>query len=87
MASPGIDESDDSLSKLKPVRSGPERVIRRRMRLKPDQVAVLEAEFQRDSSWRKEQTYALADRLKMKRLKVYKWGYERKKKVDTGEAI
>ena len=41
---------------------------------------MLEQEYQRQPEWDTERTQAIATMLGMKRLKVYKWHYDRKKK-------
>ena len=55
-------------------------MINERHRLRNVEVEILEAEFQKDSSWTIKQTRALAKQLNIGQTKVYKWGYERKKK-------
>ena len=59
---------------------GKEREIKDRHRLRNVEVRILEAEYQKDSSWTIKQTRALAKQLNISQTKVYKWGYERKKK-------
>lgn len=59
---------------------GEERVIKDRHRLRNVEVRILEAEFQKDPSWTLKQSKALARQLNISQTKVYKWGYERKKK-------
>ena len=59
---------------------GEERVIKDRHRLRNVEVRILEAEFQKDPRWTLKQSKALAQLLNVTQTKVYKWGYERKKK-------
>ena len=59
---------------------GEERVIKDRHRLRNVEVRILEAEFQKDPRWTLKQSKALAQQLNVSQTKVYKWGYERKKK-------
>ena len=59
---------------------GEKRLIKERHKLRNVEVRILEAEFQKDSSWTIKQTRALAKQLNIGQTKVYKWGYERKKK-------
>ena len=57
------------------------RVVRRRHRIKGEQQRILESEFARDSSWLPAQVRQLANRLDYDYVKVYKWGWDRKKKL------
>lgn len=55
-------------------------MIKERHRLRNVEIRILEAEFQKDPSWNLKQSKALAKQLNISQTKVYKWGYERKKK-------
>ena len=59
---------------------GEERIIRHRNRLRRIETSILEAEFKKNPVWSNEQQHALAELLNVPKRKVYKWGYERKKK-------
>ena len=59
---------------------GEERVIKQRHRLRRVEIEILEAEYLMDPTWSLKQSKALAEKLKISQTKVYKWGYERKKK-------
>ena len=59
---------------------GEERVINKRHRLRRVEIEILEAEYLMDPTWSLKQSKALAEKLKISQTKVYKWGYERKKK-------
>ena len=64
---------------------GNSREIQHRHRLRRDEHAILEAEFQKDSSWDRNQIRRLSQQLKLPHVKVYKWGFERKKKLQKAE--
>lgn len=54
--------------------------MRTRMRLSEVVVGILEAEYLRNPNWTSSEMYALADRTGLKKVKVYKWMWDRKKK-------
>ena len=56
-----------------------QRDIKRRQRLSTEQLTQLEAEYLRDPTWSTEQTKQIAQRLQLNRIKVYKWGWDRKR--------
>ena len=58
----------------------PKRPKRNRKLFKASEQAILEAEFQKSSQWSKELTKILSERLGVKRLKIYKWNYDRQKR-------
>lgn len=41
---------------------------------------MLKQEFNKDQNWNKEQVTEVAARLQIARLRVYKWGWDRKKR-------
>ena len=59
---------------------GETRTISQRHRLRNCEMQILEAEFLKDPRWSLAQSKALAKKLNISQTKVYKWGYERKKK-------
>lgn len=62
------------------VRNKPrQREFQRRKRLTREQLRLLLIEFERDSSWTKKQVAHFAARMGLERVKVYKWGWDRKK--------
>ena len=58
----------------------------RRQRLKEEEIAVLEREFEANSEWDYDFQKELAARLNFSRVKVYKWLYDRKVKELKGQA-
>ena len=52
----------------------------RRNRMTLAQSHLLEIEFQRDPNWTNARVKAIAERMQLGRVKVYKWGWDRKKK-------
>ena len=56
------------------------RQFRNRQRLTKEQSELLEIEFQRDPNWTTVKIKVISDRLQIGRTKVYKWGWDRKKK-------
>lgn len=52
----------------------------RRRRLTREHIALLEAEFRRDSIFSSSRITALATRLQLGRTKIYKWSWDRRKK-------
>jgi hypothetical protein len=62
-----------------------ERVIRRRKRKNNDQMKVLEYEFARDADWTKERLFDLSKLTGLSEGQIYKWGWDQKKKLATGE--
>ena len=50
------------------------------MRMTMAQSHLLEIEFQRNPNWTSAQVKAIAERMELSRVKVYKWGWDRKKK-------
>lgn len=62
-----------------------DRVIRRRKRKNNEQMRVLEYEFARDPEWTKERLYELSRLTGLSEGQIYKWGWDQKKKLATGE--
>jgi len=46
---------------------------------------ILEYEFARDSDWTKERLYELSRKTGLVEGQIYKWGWDQKKKLATGE--
>ena len=42
-------------------------------------------EFRRDPTWARAQVTRLSEQLGIDRLKVYKWGFNRKRKLNSAE--
>ena len=55
----------------------PKQPKRRRRLFNVSDQAILEAEFQKNAQWSVELTQILSERLGVKRLKIYKWNYDR----------
>ena len=53
---------------------------KRRFRMTRDQLVALEAEWYANSNWTRERVTEIARRFGIGRTKVYKWGWDRKKK-------
>ena len=53
----------------------------RHARLSREQREILENEYQKDSNWNTQRISLMARRLQLKHTKVYKWVWERKKKL------
>jgi Homeodomain len=62
-----------------------DRVIRRRKRKNSEQMRVLEYEFARDREWTKERLFDLSRLTGLSEGQIYKWGWDQKKKLATGE--
>ena len=54
-----------------------------RQRLRSEQIAMLEVEYQRNPNWHSSFITSLAQRLQLNRTKVYKWSWDRKKKEEA----
>ena len=52
----------------------------RRARLTSEQQAILQQEYEKNPDWRTRFITQLASRLNICRTKVYKWGWDRRKK-------
>ena len=52
----------------------------RRRRLNSDEIAVLKREYEQNQQWDTEQIRSLAKRMGISHTKVYKWGFDRRKK-------
>lgn len=52
----------------------------RRLRLTADQIAILEAEFQKNANWTSKDMAKLSTRLAVEKSKIYKWNWDRKRK-------
>ena len=58
----------------------PKQPERRRRKFNASEQALLEAEFQKNAQWSYELTQILSERLGVKRLKIYKWNYDRQQR-------
>ena len=67
--------------KTKPVTAKKTKEIQRRKRMTKEQCEILEAEFQRNPNWTGAQVKEIAQRMQLKRVKIYKWSWDRKKKA------
>ena len=52
----------------------------RRRRLNSDEIAVLKSEYEQNSQWDTQQIRDIAKRMGISHTKVYKWGFDRRKK-------
>ena len=67
--------------KTKTIAAKKTKEIQRRKRMTKEQCEILEAEFQRNPNWTGAQIKEIAQRMQLKRVKIYKWSWDRKKKA------
>ena len=57
-----------------------ERNIKQRKRFTNEQLQILEHEYLRKSNWKTKDTKRLAKLLRVNRIRIYKWHYDKKRK-------
>ena len=58
-----------------------------RKRMNPAEGQILEAEFALNANWSRQKVTELAKRLHLRRAKIYKWNYDRKKREPRLQAV
>ena len=80
------ESSDDRVSEQmmgEPRPAAQKKQKRRRRRMTKEQSQILESEFMRDHNWSTAKIKAIAERIQLGRVKVYKWSWDRKKKEEN----
>ena len=75
-----LNEVVESLLKKSKGENGASKDIKRRQRKDPEQVKIMENEYQKNPNWTREFTKNLAKQLGLRESQVYKWHWDMRKK-------